>query len=352
MSAERTRSSGTPPRTPVGATGTPAPTAATAAPPTAATAAPTTVTAAAPPTAAAPRTALEYLRRATDFLAARGVANARLDAEVLLASVLATDRVGVYLRFDQPLAPPEVDGYRELIRRRAAGEPVAYLTGTREFWSIPLAVTRDVLIPRPETELLVERVLAVSAVAGTDASGAATPRRILDLGTGSGALAIALARELPHALVTAVDVSPRAAAVAAGNAQRAGVAERVVVVVGSWTSTLDAAARFDVIVANPPYVPTAELAGLAAEVRAEPALALDGGDDGLAAYRALVPGAAAHLAPGGWLLVEVGAGQAEAVAAIFVAGGLQGVAWHADLAGVARVVAASAAMRTVAEVAV
>lgn len=290
-----------------------------------------------------PRTVLEFLGRAHGFLAARGVASARLDAEVLLASVLGIDRVGVYLRFDQPLAAREVDAYRELLRRRAAGAPVAYLTGTREFWSVPLAVTPDVLIPRPETELLVERVLA-GRVDGEP--------RILDLGTGSGALAIALARELPAARVVAVDVSPAAAAVATANAARAGVAERVTVVVGSWTAPLDAAARFDVIVSNPPYVPTAALAGLAPEVQAEPALALDGGEDGLAAYRALVPQAAARLAPGGRLLLEVGEGQAETVAAIAVAAGLEGVAWHADLAGIARVVTASAAAPALAEVAV
>jgi release factor glutamine methyltransferase len=290
-----------------------------------------------------PRTVLEFLGRAHEFLAARGVASARLDAEVLLASVLGIDRVGVYLRFDQPLAAREVDAYRELLRRRAAGTPVAYLTGTREFWSVPLAVTPDVLIPRPETELLVERVLA-GRVDGEP--------RILDLGTGSGALAIALARELPAARVVAVDVSPAAVAVATANAARAGVAERVTVVVGSWTSPLDAAARFDVIVSNPPYVPTAVLAGLASEVRAEPALALDGGEDGLAAYRILVPQAAARLAPGGRLLLEVGEGQAEAVAAIAVAAGLEGVAWHADLAGIARVVTASVAASALAEVAV
>jgi release factor glutamine methyltransferase len=293
---------------------------------------------------AEPRTVLAYLRRAADFFAARGIVSARLDAEVLLASVLAIDRVGVYLRFDQPLAAGEVDAYRELVRRRAGGAPVAYLTGVREFWSIPLAVSPDVLIPRPETELLIECVLA-------SCRPAVSPLRILDLGTGSGALAIALARELPDADVVAVDVSPAAAAVAAANAQRAGVAARVAVVVGSWTSPLDAAARFDVIVSNPPYVPTAEMATLAAEVRAEPALALDGGADGLAAYRALVPEAMARLAPGGRVLVEVGAGQAEAVAAIFVAAGLDGVAWHADLAGVPRVVAGRAAAAVVTEVA-
>jgi release factor glutamine methyltransferase len=293
---------------------------------------------------AEPRTVLAYLRRAAEFFAARGIASARLDAEVLLASVLAIDRVGVYLRFDQPLAAGEVDAYRELVRRRAGGAPVAYLTGVREFWSIPLAVSPDVLIPRPETELLIECVLA-------SCRPAVSPLRILDLGTGSGAVAIALARELPDADVVAVDVSPAAAAVAAANAQRAGVAARVAVVVGSWTSPLDAAARFDVIVSNPPYVPTAEMATLAAEVRAEPALALDGGADGLAAYRALVPEAMARLAPGGRVLVEVGAGQAEAVAAIFVAAGLDGVAWHADLAGVPRVVAGRAAAAVVTEVA-
>lgn len=294
---------------------------------------------------AEPRTVLAYLRRAADFFATRGIASARLDAEVLLASVLGIDRVGVYLRFDQPLAVGEVDAYRELVRRRAGGAPVAYLTGVREFWSIPLAVSPDVLIPRPETELLIECVLA-------SCRPAVSPLRILDLGTGSGALAIALARELPAADVVAVDVSPAAAAVAAANAQRAGVAERVAVVVGSWTSPLDAAARFDVIVSNPPYVPTAEMATLAAEVRAEPTLALDGGADGLAAYRALVPEAMARLAPGGRVLVEVGAGQAEAVAAILVAAGLEGVAWHADLAGVPRVVAGRAAAAAVTEVAV
>lgn len=294
---------------------------------------------------AEPRTVLAYVRRAADFFATRGIASARLDAEVLLASVLGIDRVGVYLRFDQPLAVGEVDAYRELVRRRAGGAPVAYLTGVREFWSIPLAVSPDVLIPRPETELLIECVLA-------SCRPAVSPLRILDLGTGSGALAIALARELPAADVVAVDVSPAAAAVAAANAQRAGVAERVAVVVGSWTSPLDAAARFDVIVSNPPYVPTAEMATLAAEVRAEPTLALDGGADGLAAYRALVPEAMARLAPGGRVLVEVGAGQAEAVAAILVAAGLEGVAWHADLAGVPRVVAGRAAAAAVTEVAV
>jgi release factor glutamine methyltransferase len=313
--------------------------------------------AAAPPARAAdaraPQSVLAYLGRATDFLAQRGAATPRLDAEVLLAEVLATDRVGVYMRFDQPLAAAERDAYRALVRRRAAGEPVAYLTGRREFWSRTLAVTADVLIPRPETELLVERALAAAGEGRGDrrrppaagGAGDGEPRgsagrrlRILDLGTGSGALAVTLAAELADAWVVAVDVSRAAAALARANAATSGVAARVAVAVADWTGALASGARFDVIVSNPPYVESAALAALAPEVRREPRLALDGGADGLDAYRRLVPAASALLAPGASLLLEVGAGQAAAVAALVAACGLDGVACHADLAGVARVV--------------
>jgi len=285
--------------------------------------------------AAEPRTVLAYLRRATSFLERHGAAMPRLDAEVLLARVLATDRVGVYLRFDQPLGAAEVDAYRTFVQRRAAGEPVAYVTGSREFWSREIAVTRDVLVPRPETELLVERALA--AVPARD-----RPVRILDLGTGSGALAVTLASELPAASVVAIDISPAAAVIARRNARSAHVGDRVLVVVGDWTMPLAAAARFDLIVSNPPYVPTAALDTLAPEVCREPKVALDGGADGLAAYRRLVPAAAALLAPAASLLVEVGAGQAAAVVTMFAQWGLPGVVCYADLAGIERVVAGSA----------
>jgi release factor glutamine methyltransferase len=279
--------------------------------------------------------ALGYLALAAKFLAGRGVATPRLDAELLLAHLLATDRVGVYLRFDQPLGRAEVDAYRELIRRRGDGEPVAHLTGRREFWSRTFAVTADVLVPRPETELLVERALAVPGVRERAA-------RVLDLGTGSGALAVTLALELPQAHVTAVDCSPAAVLVAVRNAVEAGVAERVAVLVGDWTTALPSDARFDLVVANPPYVPAEEIAGLAPEVRREPRLALDGGPDGLDAYRRLVPGAVRHLAGGGALLLEVGAGQAGAVADLLAEAGLVDVVRHRDLAGVERVVAGAA----------
>ncbi len=280
---------------------------------------------------AAPETILAYLELAAKFLAGRGVASPRLDAELLLALVLATDRVGVYLRFDRPLGSVEVDAYRALIKRRGEGEPVAHLTGRREFWSRSFAVTPDVLVPRPETELVVERALAL--VVSRDRA-----LRVLDLGTGSGAIAVTLATELPQAQVTAVDRSEAAVAVATGNAASAGVDGRVRVLLGDWTAALDPGARFDLVVSNPPYIPSDEIAALAPEVRREPRLALDGGADGLDAYRRIVPEAARVLAPGGALVLEVGAGQAESVAGLLTAAGFEAVARHGDLAGIERVV--------------
>ncbi|MEB2284562.1 MAG: protein-(glutamine-N5) methyltransferase, release factor-specific [Polyangiaceae bacterium UTPRO1] len=296
---------------------------------------------------AAPETALAYLELAAKFFAGRGVASARLDAELLLAEVLGTDRVGVYLRFDRPLGRSEVDAYRALVKRRGEGEPVAHLLGRREFWSRSFVVTPDVLVPRPETELVVERALAAVDAAG----GRARRLRVLDLGTGSGALAVTLAVELPSAVVTAVDVSPAALAVAGRNAAALGVAARVRVVASDWTAALAAAARFDLVVGNPPYVPSPDLPHLPAEVRREPALALDGGADGLAAYRRIAVEAARVLAPGGTLVCEVGAGQAAAVAALFAAAGLGAVGRFTDLAGIERVVVGAAAGATAARAA-
>lgn len=290
----------------------------------------------------APETALAYLELAAKFLAGRGAASARLDAELLLAEVLATDRVGVYLRFDRPLGRVEVDAYRALIRRRGEGEPVAHLTGRREFWSRSFTVTPDVLVPRPETELVVERALAW--VGDTGARDRAL--RVLDLGTGSGAIAVALAGELPHAAVIAVDLSPAAAAIAERNADAAGVATRVRVVVSDWTAALPADARFDLVVANPPYVRSGDLATLPPEVRRDPVLALDGGADGLEAYRRIAVEAARVVDPGGALFCEVGAGQAPEVAALLEAAGFEDVATFADLAGIARVVGGTGAVET------
>ena len=280
---------------------------------------------------AAPETALAYLELAAKFLAGRGIASARLDAELLLAFVLGTDRVGVYLRFDRPLGRAEVDDYRAMIKRRGDGEPVAHLTGTREFWSRPFAISPDVLVPRPETELVVERALALVPTRER-------ALRVLDLGTGSGAIAVALATELPGADVTAVDVSEAAAAIAERNVAAAGLANRVRVVVSDWTAALASGDRFDLVVGNPPYIPSDDIAALSPEVRREPRVALDGGADGLDAYRRIVPEAARVLAAGGAVVLEVGAGQAPSVAELLAAHGFTGVARHADLAGIERVV--------------
>lgn len=296
---------------------------------------------------ATPETALAYLELAAKFFAGRDIASARLDAELLLAEVLATDRVGVYLRFDRPLGRAEVDAYRALVKRRSEGEPVAHLLGRREFWSRNFVVTPDVLVPRPETELLVERALAVVDAEG----GRDRALRVLDLGTGSGALAVTLANELPQADVTAVDVSLAALAVARRNADALGVAPRVRFVESDWTAALAADERFDLVVSNPPYVPSGELPTLSAEVRRDPALALDGGVDGLVAYRRIAADAARLLAPGGTLLCEVGAGQAAEVAALFAAAGLAAIACFADLAGIERVVVGTAARAAVPRVA-
>jgi release factor glutamine methyltransferase len=288
---------------------------------------------------AAPETALAYLELAAKFFAGRGVATARLDAELLLAEVLGTDRVGVYLRFDRPLGRAEVNAYRVLVKRRGDGEPVAHLTGRREFWSRSFVVTPDVLVPRPETELVVERALAA-----VDAAGArARPLRVLDLGTGSGILAVTLAAELPNAEVTAVDVSPAALAIAERNAAAVGVQARVRFLPSDWTAALGSDERFELVVGNPPYVPSGDIAGLAPEVRREPVLALDGGLDGLAAYRRIAADAVRVLAAGGTLVVEVGAGQAPAVAALLAEAGLAPVGRFADLAGIERVVVGTAA---------
>jgi release factor glutamine methyltransferase len=256
----------------------------------------------------------------------------RLEAQVLLGKVLGLTRVQLYTQFDRPLGDAELAAYRELIKRRLAGEPAAYLVGEQEFWSQPFAVDASVLIPRRDTETLIEVVLD-----GIPAAERAAPRRVLDLCTGAGALAVILARELPGAQVVATDVSAAAIAIAAANAARAGVADRVELRTGDlWTPVGDAV--FDLIVANPPYVRTGELAGLSREVRHEPVLALDGGADGLDVIRPLVAGLAAHAAGGALVAIEHGFDQGADVRGLVDAtGGFVPAITRNDLAGNPRV---------------
>ena len=273
-------------------------------------------------------TVLKLLRWTADYFAGRGIDSPRLDAELLLAETLGLDRVGLYLNFERPLQAEELAAYREKVRRRAGREPLAYVLGRTEFWSLPFKVTSAVLVPRPDTELLVEEALKRLPAATA---------RLLDVGTGSGALAIALAHERPGCTVTAIDVSPAALAVATENARANGVAERVAFIEADLAAL--PAGPFDLVVANPPYIPTGDLPALMPEVRDfEPQLALDGGGDGLDACRALARQAGTVLAPGGWLLVEIGIGQAEAVRGLLTAAGLTDIFTARDLSGIERVV--------------
>ena len=251
--------------------------------------------------------------------------SAHLDAEVLVAQVLGTGRASLAADPDRAMAPEELLALESLVRRRLAGEPVAYLTGRREFWSLELEVTPDVLVPRPETELLVERALELIA-------GLQNPA-VLDLGTGSGAIAIAIAAGRPDAAVTASDVSATALALAKRNAAGLGLLN-LNFREGTWYAPL-ANLRFDVIVSNPPYVAAGDPALEA--LRHEPRLALVAGSGGLEALAAVAAGASAHLAPGGWLLVEHGAKQGEAVRGLLQSAGFACISTRLDLAGLPRV---------------
>ena len=273
-------------------------------------------------------TVLKILQWTADYFAGKEIASARLEAELLLAATLDMDRVGLYVNFERPLVSSELAAFREQVQRRAKGEPVQYILGETEFWSLPFTVSPAVLIPRADTEVLVEE--ALSRIEG--------PVHLLDVGTGSGAIAVAMAHEKPEIQVTALDCSEEALHVARGNAERNGVAERVSCLAGDLAELPPG--PFAMVVSNPPYIPTADCEQLMTEVRDhEPRLALNGGEDGLNAYRQLTSQSGEILLPGGWLLVEVGIGQAEDVVALFEAAGLAEIKSRDDYAGIPRVVA-------------
>jgi len=270
----------------------------------------------------------------TDWLAARGSESPRLDAEVLLAHVRGCPRIALYTAFETVVPDAERSRFRELVKRRGEGEPVAYLVGSREFFSIPFVVTKDVLIPRPETEALVVRVL--------DLAKELSAPRIVDVGTGSGAIAVAVAKHLPKASLAAADLSPAAVAVARANAERHGVADRISFVTSDLLAAAELAGPWDVIVSNPPYVRDDEYAALPRDVRDhEPKSALVAGPTGVELVTRLAAEAADRLAPGGWLLVEIGpVTVAAAEAALAAVPGLEPGPTLKDLAGLARVVQA------------
>lgn len=267
----------------------------------------------------------EGIRRLQQVAGAGSAATPELDAEVLLAHVLSVTRA--YLRSHPEASASERAGeYRALLDRRARGEPLAYLTGMREFWSLPLAVTPAVLVPRPETELLVERALALRS----EPHG-----RVADLGTGCGAVALALASERPRWQVTATDVSAQALEVARANAARLGLVA-IDFRLGSWFTPL-VAERFDLILSNPPYIAAGDPALSDPALAHEPRLALTPGADALACLRAIARDAPQHLAQGGWLLLEHGAGQSGPVRHELVLAGFRYVRSHRDPAGHERV---------------
>lgn len=251
----------------------------------------------------------DLLKVTAEYLKEKHIEAPRLSAEALLAHLLGLTRVQLYLHFDQPLNKEEVSGYRALIRRRLKREPLQYITGTQEFWSLDFAVGPAVLIPRPESELLVEK--ALSLYRGGLVPHAERPR-VLDLCTGSGALAVALSREIPESEVWASDLSEQAIALARANAARHGVQGSVRFLTGDlWQPVRDTGLLFDLIVANPPYIRSSAVKGLSPEVAHEPRSALDGGENGMLYIRRILLEGPSYLNPGGWILVEMDPEQTE-----------------------------------------
>jgi len=281
------------------------------------------------------------VRENVQCLIEAGIETARLDAEILLSHVLKLTKEQFVLFSDMPVRPEQMRHCEELLLRRIRREPVAHITGRQEFWSLDFRVTPDVLIPRPETERLVEITLGLAREFPENKA-----LKILDVGTGSGAIALSLARELPSSMIWATDVSIEALKVARSNAARYGASERVRLLHGDLFEPIgEIAGRFDLIVSNPPYIRSAEIDALEPEVSLwEPRGALDGGVDGLDFYRRIAREAGDHLAPNGAVAVEIGADMGEEVARLFAGGGCYtGVSAFQDYAGRDRVVMAKLA---------
>lgn len=274
--------------------------------------------------AATVRSALAECRSA---LAKAGVESANLEARLLVGAALEVSAEQLIAWPERAIEPAAQERLATLLARRTAREPMAHILGHREFWSLEFTVTPDVLVPRPDSETLIAAALEQIA-------DRAARLRLLDLGVGSGCLLLALLSELPQAGGLGIDCSPAALAVAERNAAALGLASRARFARGNWLEGVRG--PFDVVVSNPPYIARAELAGLPPEVRHDPRAALDGGEDGLDAYRTIAAGLPAVLAPGGFAVIEIGAGQAELVTAILRQAGLEPWLQCADLSGTTR----------------
>jgi release factor glutamine methyltransferase len=269
-------------------------------------------------------TVLEVIGKAADYLAGKGVESPRLNAEILAGHALGLKRMQLYLQFERPLSEKELEAMRELVRRRGRREPIGYILGEMEFFGVRLKLDRRVLIPRPETEFLVESIVGLCS----------SPARALDLGTGSGAIALALAKAWPSAQVTAVDASDEALTLARENAEAAGLAERVRLLRSDWFAALPVEANFDVIVANPPYLSEEEAAEAPPEVREhEPSRALIAADRGLADLSAIIRASPPFLAAGGLLALETGPGHHAELLKLAIEAGFTRTESRRDLAG-------------------
>lgn len=257
-------------------------------------------------------TVLEAIQKSTEFLAKKGVESPRLQTELLLAHLLKLPRMKLYLNFERALTPMETGALREFIQRRGRREPLQHIIGSTSFCGLEIAVNRHALIPRPETELLAEEGWSFLSTLNS------RPSTALDLGTGTGCIAIALAAKCPEAKITATDISADTLVLAGENAARNGVAERIEFRKGDGFAALPVDARFDLMISNPPYIPSAEIATLQPEVRDfDPPAALDGGVDGLDFYRRFSAQAGPFLKPDGKMMLEFGDGQAGAIREIF-----------------------------------
>lgn len=297
-----------------------------------------------------PWTPIQLTRWSGAYLQEKGVEGGRLDAEHILAHVLGLRRLDLYLQHDRPLLPVELDAFKGLLRRRAAREPLQHVLGTAPFRGLDLVCDSRALIPRPETEVLVEEVLAWTreawpdlsspGAAGGEVTGRPGPLLALDIGTGSGAISVSLLKEGPFGKVVGTDTSPSALSVARENAERSGVSGALELRAGSLFDPIREGERFHVLVSNPPYVPEGDRPALAPEVRDwEPGMALFAGPEGLDVLLPLVEGALDYLLPGGLLALEVGCGQAGRVArAVEETGGFREIRIRPDLAGRERVV--------------